>query len=280
MVEVVDPKTKEVWSFHLDKRLKAFLDKKVRPKIEKKDQDYVMLVDGYEGSGKSTFAMQMGRFIDPTLSLDRICMTSADFKQAIINSSKGQCVIYDEAVTGMSSGESITKIGRLLKSMMMQMRQKNLFVIVVLPSVFELNSYTVLSRARFFFHVYESSGKRGYWVGYNRKDLRFIYIRGKKNRSYVKRSFFNGRFLGRYAIDENTYRKKKEDALFEVDVEEEDGRIAQRNKLLWLIKTEMGLSFTKMHELLKNYDFRITGPAIQMAIKKYTKEKPLIVKEN
>ena len=168
-------------------------------------------------SGKSTFAQQIGMYVDPTLCLDRVCMTADEFKNAIRIADKGQCVIYDEAVTGMSAGESITRIGRLLKSLMMQMRQKNLFVIVILPSVFELNKYAVLSRARSLFHMYEASGRMGYWVGYNKKDLRQLYLKGKKTYSYKVYSQFRGRFGGKYTVNEEDYRKKKGDALFKLD---------------------------------------------------------------
>lgn len=222
MVEITDPITKEVWSYHMDKKLEVFLETRVKNLISKRDKDYVILIDGYEGSGKSTIGQQIGRYVDPTLSLARICMTASEFKQAILNAGKGQCVIYDEAVTGMTAGDSISRVGKLLKSLMMQMRQKNLLVIVILPTIFELNKYAVLSRARFFFHTYELRGKTGYWVGYNRKDMKKTYLKGKKTYSYFVRSRFNGRFYGKYTVDEQAYRKKKEDALTLIDDEDEN----------------------------------------------------------
>ncbi len=47
---VLDPNDKtKILSYHVDKRLKAFLDDKVRERVTKKDKDYILLVDGYEG---------------------------------------------------------------------------------------------------------------------------------------------------------------------------------------------------------------------------------------
>lgn len=185
-------------------------------------------------SGKSTFAQQLGKYVDPSLDLSRICMTADEFKMAIINAKPFQCVIYDEAVTGMTAGDTISRIGKLLKSMMMQMRQKNLFVIVIIPSIFELNRYAVLSRIRTFFHVYESKGRMGYFVGYNRRDTRRLFLKGKKSYSYKVRSNFRGRFYGKYVIDEQAYRKKKADALFLIEDGEKDekGRIYWERKIL------------------------------------------------
>ncbi len=230
LYKLKDPKTKEEISYHIDKKIVYLLDG-VKNYISKRDKDYVMLVDGYEGSGKSTFAIQMGKYVDPTLDLSKVCMTPDEFKEAIKTAKKGQCVIYDEAVTGLTAGDSITKVGRILKSMMMQMRQKNLFVIVIMPVIFEFNKYAVLSRTRFFFHIYETGGRMGYFVGLNKKGTRITYLKGKKTHSYTVRSRFNGRFYGKFGLgasQDAVYRKKKEEALFSVGDEIEAGTTVQR----------------------------------------------------
>jgi len=212
-------------SYHIDRKLLKFLTKTVIPRINENDKDYVMLIDGYEGSGKSTLGQQVGKFVDPTLCLERVCMTASEFKKAIMEAPKGSCVIYDEAVTGMSAGESITRVGRLLKSLMMQMRQKNLFVIVIIPSIFEFSKYAVLSRARSLFHTYEIGSRMGYWAAYSRADMRKLYLGGKKTHSFKIRSHFTGRFYGKYAINDEDYRKKKEQAL--MDMDDDDGKIGE-----------------------------------------------------
>ena len=256
-------------SFHIDKRMLPILNT-IKSKLISKDKDYVMLVDGYEGVGKSTFAQQVGKYIDPTLCLERICMTADEFKNAIKSAGKGECVIYDEAVTGMAASESITRVGRVLKSMMMQMRQKNLFVIVILPAVFDLNRYTVLSRARSLFHMYECSGRMGYWVGYNKKDLRSLYLKGKKTYSYKVYSAFRGRFSGKYTVNEAAYRKKKEEALFKLD--DGDGKNKMTNQqIVWykqrdfviLKLKEQGLTLHQIADLTKDSEHPLSRNQIQ-----------------
>lgn len=204
-------------------------------------------------SGKSTFAQQLGTYVDPTLDLSRVCMTADEFKKAVMKADKAQCVIYDEAVTGLSAGESITRVGRLLKSLMMQMRQKNLFVIVILPSLFEFNKYAVLSRARSFFHVYERGDRMGFFVGYNRKDMRMLYLKGKKTHSYLIKSKFTGRFFGKYTVPDDDYRKKKEDAL--LDMEDTDGRTGE-SKFAY----ERKIFLANFYLTLKKYE-KMTHPA-------------------
>jgi ABC-type dipeptide/oligopeptide/nickel transport system ATPase component len=252
---VINPNKKDnqQLSYHIDKKMIKFLDK-VKKKITDKDKDYVLIVDGYEGSGKSTFAQQIGKYVDPYLNLDRVCMTASEFKQAINNAGKGQCVIYDEAVTGMSSGDSITRVGKLLKSQMMQMRQKNLFVIVIIPTIFEMGKYAVLSRARCLYHIYENKGKMGYWVGYNKKDLRLLYLSGKKTYSYRIRSSFIGRFYGKYTVNEVEYRRKKSEALDLIDDEEEkEKKKDDLAKISIMLKEKFNIPVEKQPEFLKEY---------------------------
>jgi hypothetical protein len=260
MVEFYNPITKSQISYHIDKRMIKFLDK-VKYMISKKDKDYVMIIDGYEGSGKSTASQQWGKYVDNSLDLPRICMTADEFKQAIVDAKQKQCVIYDEAVTGMTSGDSISRIGKLLKSMMMQMRQKNLFVIVIIPTIFELNKYTVLSRARSFFHIYESKGKMGYFVGYNKKDTKLLYLRGKKTYTYKVRSRFIGRFYGKYVVDEAEYRKKKEEALFSIDNDEKKEKDSmykvQRDFLIQYLKKQYKLGAPTLENVMKRCKYPI-----------------------
>jgi len=235
-------------------------------------------------SGKSTFAQQMGTYVNPTLDLSRICMTADEFKKAILNAKKGDCVIYDEAVTGLSAGESITRIGRLLKSLMMQMRQKNLFVIIILPSVFEFNKYAVLSRARSFFHTYENKTKMGYWFGLNRKDLRQLYLKGKKTHSYTVRSRFKGRFYGKYTVNDEEYRKKKEKALEALD--ETDGKTGESKNgiektyalanLVILLKKYENKSMQDVSNELQGIGWTITREGINHHVMKARKAGKLI----
>ena len=274
MVDISDPVTNTTLSYYIEPRLHTYLHEKVKIDLSRKDKDYVMIIDGYEGSGKSTFAQQIGKYVDPTLDLSRICMTANEFKMAIINARPNQCVIYDEAVTGMTSSDSITRVGKLLKSMMMQMRQKNLFVIIIMPTIFEFGKYAVLGRAKSFFHVYESKGKRGYFAGYNRRDMKKLYLYGKKTYSYKVRSRFTGRFYGKYVVNEEEYRKKKADALFLIEGEDGEGEKGNKymefyHKLVIALRKELDLSEVKTAEKLKAYGIQVSAANIGEITRKY-----------
>ena len=201
--------------YYIDNRLKLQLDKKVIPDLKRNDKDAVFVVDGEERSGKSVFSMGMGAYISAafgkTFDLTNVCMDPLEFRSKIENAGKNEVVIYDEAHRGMASARSLSEVNKILKDLMMEMGQRNLFVIIVLPTFFLLDKYAALFRARGLFHVYENKRRRGYWTYFNKKNKLLLYMRGKKEFNYncMKYPYFRGRFYNQYPIEEALYREKK-----------------------------------------------------------------------
>lgn len=185
--------------------------------VVSKDWDWVMLIDGGEGAGKSVIAQQGAHEVDPTINLERITFTPEEFKTAVINAKKYQAIIYDEAYTGLSSRGTMSDINKTLVSMLAEIRQKNLFVFIVMPTFFDLDRYVAIWRSRGLIHVYTDKGYgRGYFSYYNKDKKKNLYILGKKFYDYKKpRPNFRGRFTNQYVVNEEEYRKKKLKALSE-----------------------------------------------------------------
>jgi hypothetical protein len=183
--------------------------------VIRKDWDMVFIVDGSEGCGKSVFTMQCARYCDPTFCLERVVFTPKEFRQAIINAQPYQAVVYDEAYTGLSSRATMSLINRTLISMLAEIRQKNLFVFVVMPCFFDLDKYVALWRSRGLFHAYVGKNfERGFVAFYNSDKKKFLYINGKKFYSYGKPiANFIGRFTNKYVVDDKKYKEKKKDSL-------------------------------------------------------------------
>lgn len=269
LVYIKDDRYEEPITYHLDPRLKKNLDTKVIRDLQRKDKDCVLVIDGAEGGGKSTLAFQIGKYVDPTLNLNRVVFNAETFKEAIFKAKKGQCVIFDEAFTGLSSRASLSGINRALVSLMMQMRQKNLFVIIVLPTFFLLDKYVAIFRARALIHVYESGGRRGYFKLYNKKLKKYLYLAGKSTYSYKHKSVntrFKGRFYGKFALGdkkcEEEYRKKKAKALEESEkTPMTAGQVKyreQRDILLYLFRKNTNMTYEQISNLLGDYDFDIS----------------------
>lgn len=210
MVKVKISDNEEVY---LDGYLKNVLD--TAKKVIKKDWDMVFIVDGAEGSGKSMLAMQSAKYCDNSLNVDRVVFTPKEFRQAIVKAEKYQSVVYDEAYTGLSSRATMSLINRTLISMLAEIRQKNLFVFVVMPCFFDLDKYVALWRSRGLFHVYTGKEfQRGFFAFYNVDKKKSLYINGKRFYNYGNpKANFIGRFTGQYVVDEKKYKEKKKDSL-------------------------------------------------------------------
>lgn len=246
-------------SLYMDSRLYNDIQTKILPKIKKKDFDWVWVVDGPERSGKSVFAMQLAKILDPSFELSRVCMTPTDFTKAILKAKKGQCVIFDEAHTGLSSRASLTEINRLLVSLMMEMGQKNLFVIIVMPTIFQLDRYAALFRTKGLFHIYLKKGRRGRWAYFNSKKKKLLYLKGKKMFDYsFPKTKYRGRFGDQYVVDEKEYRKKKKDALSTKSrITKAETYKSQRDTLFWIMYKKLGLTQVKITRLCNNIGFKI-----------------------
>ena len=270
IVEIKNPETGEfITSYYLEDRLKKVLDTKVLVGLQKKDKDYVLAVDGKEGSGKSTFALQIAKYVDPTFNLKRIVFSPDDFRDAILNAKKGQAIVYDEAFTGFSSRSSLSPVNRVLVSLSMQMRQKNLFILIVLPTIFLLDKYMALFRTKAVLHVYENKGRRGYFRVYNYKKKKLLILGGSKTMTYnVKGLYtnFKGKFHGKFALGsdelEQKYREMKEKAL--ADSEKTSMSSAQvkfkeqRDLMIWLFRKYTKLGYKEIENILFDYDFSMS----------------------
>jgi hypothetical protein len=199
--------------FYMDGYLKQNLD--ITYNAMRDDLDMVFVVDGDEGSGKSLLAMQCCKYIYPKFSFKNLVFTPSAFKKAIYAAEKYGAVSYDEAYFGLSARGAMTYINQVLVSMLTQIRQKNLFVTVVLPSFFDLDKYVALHRSRALLHVYFTGNfKRGQFAFFNKDKKKDLYVEGKKTYSYSKpMANFVGSFTNKYVVNEEEYRRLKMDAL-------------------------------------------------------------------
>jgi len=266
-------------TLYMDDLLNSQLDKKVIPNVYKKDADGVYIIDGEERAGKSVFAMQLAKKLDPKFNLSRVCFDAEEFTKAVIKAKKGQCIIYDEAFTGLSSRGSLSEVNRLLVSLMMEMGQKNLFIIIVMPTFFLLDKYVAIWRARGLFHIYTKRGKRGYWLFFNRKTKKLLYLLGKKLYDYSKpKSNFRGRFYDQYVINEEEYRAKKGGAMNRKSrVTKAVKYMNQRNNLFYMLYDKFKINQTRISKLCKEYDIIIERRMVNEII--LQKKKQMIEEE-
>ena len=266
--------------YAMDVRLMKNLRDKVLPDLHKKDKDCIFVIDGREGSGKSTLAFQIGKYVDPSLSLSRVVFSPDDFREAILKAKKGQCIIYDEAFTGFSSRSSLSPVNRVLVSLAMQMRQKNLFILIVLPTIFLLDKYMAIFRTKALIHVYENKGIRGYFRIFNSIKKQQLILRGQKTMTYNHKGLhtrFKGRFYGKFALGdkglEKKYRQNKEKAL--ADSEKTSMSSAQvrfreqRDLMIWLFRKYTKLTYRELENVFADYELSMSFQQIGKICSKF-----------
>jgi hypothetical protein len=217
--------------------------------ILKHDKDAVIIIDGKERSGKSVLAQQIAYFLDATFTIDRICFTPQEFIQAIKDTPRGGAIILDEALTTLFSRQAMTKNNVFMVKTIAEVGQKNLVLLVVLPTFFDLDKYVSIWRAVGLFHVKEREGTRGYYDFYGEKELLSLYASGKAFYDYsAVRARWHGQFQNIYTVDETEYRKKKSDSLMH-EMNTDRPRDVRRDMIMKL--HEDGLSEKKIAERLK-----------------------------
>lgn len=229
------------------------------------------ITDNYmvtHNSGKTTISCQVAYKVDPTFCQERLCLTPQEFIDAIINAKKGQAVVFDEAFTGLSSKRALSQVNNLVQELMMEMGKKNLFVIIVLPSVFYLEKYVALHRASALIHTYFSKGKPGQYLVYNRKKLKQLYLHGKKNMSYNYPTVrVKARFPNIHPVDWEAYEKRKISAL----KGKKPGTLAQkwkeqRDGFIFGLHQDYSMTYKEIKGLLKARNISLSEDSINKAI--------------
>ena len=205
--------------YYISKEIKQQLDNSKEIVINA-DQDRIFIVTGREGSGKSWLAMQMAAHLDPTFSLDNVCFTTDQFGSRIRSVDKYKAIVFDEAFRGLSSKGALSKENKKLIRILIECRQRNLFIFIVLPSIFILDRYVALFRSHGLFHtaIYKKDYKKRYYKSYNFKSKHLLYILGQKYLSYSKPKIYKKhRFYGKLPelISKEEYQKKKSDSFKE-----------------------------------------------------------------
>jgi len=194
----------------------------IRRAVTKKDFDGIYVIDGMEGAGKSTIAQQTMKVLYPDLSVEDIVFTGEQFLQKVEDAKPYTGIIWDEAGSAAGTTEAMGKLQNTIRKKLQVIREKNLFICLVIPYIFGMQTYFAVSRTRFLIHIYTKGFKRGYYSFYNYPRKKQLYFKGKKSyHQYVVQPDFRGNFSNGYVIDEQEYRKRKRE-LSEQEAEKED----------------------------------------------------------
>lgn len=238
--------------YPLDNNLKKNLDF-IKERVLTRRTDFVLGVDGRTGAGKSTIAMQIARYLDSSFSLDRVAFTPQQFANCLKQAKKGEVVLLDEAIV-LNSRNSMSEWNKKIMMLMAQIRSKQLFIIFCLPSIFDLDKNISLFRIDLLIHCYQKEfGKRGFFTAYFQDRIKTLYLLGKKYYSYNKpKPNLSGTFSRCFTIDEDSYEKKKQQAINSLASGKSKTEIKnydQRNNYIRFIRQKYNLSYGEIAEI-------------------------------
>jgi hypothetical protein len=249
--------------YYLNHLYKERILDKILPNYIRKGWDMVIIVEGKVGAGKTTIAIQSGYYLDPTLTVDRICFTLSQFEEAVDKGKKGQVIIYDEAVTSMLSIEAFKFETAALIKKITQCRKKGLIIFLLIPSIFMLQKYFAIYRSHFDIRVLATQGERGKFVFYNEKAKQDLIVYSRGTYKYNTKPSFPIMNFTKYcpiSIDDGSDYDKKKDAAM---ITKEDKKSDVLPAVLWAIHKEFKLGRDKMDKLFKKYNVPLKGQAAQ-----------------
>lgn len=159
----------------------------------KQNWDFVGIITGREGSGKTTKTFQTALYMDYGLTIDKIVFNEKQFIEATETLPHGSSIVWDES--DAASDHWASTIVRSVIKRLKRCRKNNYKIFLVTPTFFDFGKYFALHRASFLIDVYADGLDRGYFRFFGVDKMRALYILGKKmwNMRAVKPDFI-GRF--------------------------------------------------------------------------------------
>jgi hypothetical protein len=195
--------------------------------VMKQDFDAAILVDGSEGSGKSVIGMQIAYMLDKDHHLDlktQICFYPEQFMTAVKTLDRGKAIVWDEARRGLNRRRSIKNINLSITDMLAECRSRNLFLIIIMPSFYDMDMNVAVWRSRALVHVWytwdkndkEMPLRRGFFRFYNEEGKKNLYTnkmtRQRYDYPYLHNMSFDATFINWYVVDEQEYKRLKKEA--------------------------------------------------------------------
>lgn len=145
-----------------DGALFALYVSNLRRLAERENQDACIGISGYEGSGKSTFALKLAQWLQPGFTAEQVCFDAESLLERIKTAPRRSVVMLDEAVNGLYAREAMAMDNRVLTTAAMVARARNLYWILCIPHLHNLDPYFREHRVRSWWHVLQKGEALGH----------------------------------------------------------------------------------------------------------------------
>ena len=165
--------------FHNIDVLKNYM-KKEHELMLKEKSDRVVVISGYEGSGKSYLAMDLHEYwytkvLEDSTDEDikkTFCFSDVDWAKALVHSKEKPCfmITHDEAVNILYRKEASTKKNKEINKGFKKFRGKQWYHLMLIPQMHRMDKEMVEDRVRGLLFVFMYNGSR-YVALYTKKRL-------------------------------------------------------------------------------------------------------------
>jgi hypothetical protein len=144
------------------------------------DNDYCMIVDGKEGTGKSTEGIKYCRTVDKDFRVEQVAFSASEFLTKLQESKVKKALLWDEAEAGAFSRDSVGSINKLVVKALMVSRAKKIFLVMVIPSFFLIDKYLRMHRVGMLVHL----PRRGSIECFSSNQIKRLTVNGDKYWDY------------------------------------------------------------------------------------------------
>jgi len=225
---------------------------------QKHKWDNWILYCGDEGDGKSMIAKQdcyiMSQLCGGKFTIDQIAWQPKQFAALIDKEGPGTSILYDEGITGLDTQRTMSEVNHILRIKSTMCRKKRLFVAICIPSLFDIQKGIAIRRSFGMVKIYTNEVSRGFFIYYNRRNKRQLYIKGKKFEDMdAHKGDSPSRFLKWSFIDETEYEIRKDAAHNDTykETDEFNKYQEQRNVVLSILYQKEGMTHKKISENMK-----------------------------
>jgi len=244
--------------------------KKIKHMVHKKNFDYVALVAGLPGSGKSTLSRTLARYFCPWFDESYIAFTGDDFVDITNDCPEYSAVILDESFASLNSKVGMSSDFVKIINHLQLLRQKHLYLFLCLPNFFDLAKGIAIFRSSHLFVTYfNNDGDRGHFLVFDRDNKRKLYVKGNKYMEYnAQKANFHAKFWENQDIlNVDRYEELKMEHLKQQNTDDikKLHQKADRNEILWKLKNKFnwkvddlaklaGIDKRNVYRALKSYE--------------------------